>query len=291
MDKILSAQNCLSLLPDTKKPAHDELLFIIVHQAYELWFKQMMHELESIVDSMSATNLPPSSIPVVVHRLSRVSTILKLMIHQFEVLETMTPMDFMDFRDFLFPASGFQSYQFRMFEIILGVKNFQRVTQYHSQLKKPHNDIISQLEAKPSLFDVVERWLERMPFVQIENFDFLEIYRKGVENMFDEDAKVIHEIAKHHPTGALNEQEFQQLQDNKRRFLALTDFETYQKQSENTPNQRHLSFKAMKAALMIYAYQEQPIFHLPFTLLQSLADLDENFTAWRYRHSLVFLFH
>ncbi len=104
------------------RPAHDEMLFIIVHQTYELWFKQILHELDRIQVDFGGDVVEDEYLGRIVHGLDRINEILKLLIQQLEVLETMTPLDFLDFRDFLFPASGFQSAQFRLIEIRLGVR-------------------------------------------------------------------------------------------------------------------------------------------------------------------------
>src|SRR5690606_31290490 len=109
------------------KPAHDEYLFIIVHQAYELWFKQILIELDSVIELFSQNPVSESSMGVIVSRLQRIETILKLLVQQVDVIETMTPMDFLDFREFLYPASGFQSLQFRLVEMKLGLKRDQRL--------------------------------------------------------------------------------------------------------------------------------------------------------------------
>jgi len=98
--------------------AHDELLFIVVHQAYELWFKVLLHELEAVRSSLDADDLPEAR-----HFLRRVKVIEQLLIEQVEVLETMRPPDFLDFRSELAPASGFQSVQFREIEFLSGLKD------------------------------------------------------------------------------------------------------------------------------------------------------------------------
>jgi len=97
------------------------MLFIIVHQAYELWFKQILHEFNRIEYNFSANPVDDQALARIVHSLARVHEILKLLVAQLDVLETMTPADFLDFRDYLFPASGFQSLQFRLIETRLGL--------------------------------------------------------------------------------------------------------------------------------------------------------------------------
>src|ERR1700735_5222706 len=99
LEKILDAQQ-----PESDKagvPAHDEMLFIVIHQAYELWFKQLLYELDSVIAILEkpAINDDSPELQTVVHRLSRCNTILKLLVQQIEIMETMSPMDFLDFRD------------------------------------------------------------------------------------------------------------------------------------------------------------------------------------------------
>src|SRR5918996_3801295 len=103
--------------PLSKPAAHDELLFIIVHQAFELWFREMVFELEAVRDQMFAGDIHRSR-----HLLFRVHAVERLLIEQLEVIETMSPQDFLEFRSNLSPASGFQSAQFREIEFISGLK-------------------------------------------------------------------------------------------------------------------------------------------------------------------------
>ncbi|RYF85426.1 MAG: tryptophan 2,3-dioxygenase, partial [Chitinophagaceae bacterium] len=144
LHKIIDAQQPESF-KDGKEPAHDEMLFIIIHQAYELWFKQILFEVNSVVDIMSKPQLNDNSpeVQVVVHRMQRVVTILKVLVQQIDILETMTPLDFLDFRDMLRPASGFQSWQFKILEAKLGLKFEHRHGQeyYTSQLQQKEIDI------------------------------------------------------------------------------------------------------------------------------------------------------
>ena len=139
LDKITGAQDPESFKTG-RVPAHDEMLFIIIHQAYELWFKQILFEVDSVIAIMNKPALNDNSpeMQIVVHRLHRVVTILKVLVQQIDILETMTPMDFLDFRDMLRPASGFQSYQFKILEAKLGLKFEQRhgLNYYTSQLKE-----------------------------------------------------------------------------------------------------------------------------------------------------------
>ncbi len=116
--ELLSLQSCVSLDADTGKPEHDETLFIIIHQVYELWFKQMLHELDYIMAALNEHRVNAAR-----QHLKRVLKILKTLVGQIDVLETMTPAEFASFRAFLANASGFQSAQFRELEFVLGVKD------------------------------------------------------------------------------------------------------------------------------------------------------------------------
>ena len=116
--ELLSLQQCRSVDAETGAPEHDETLFIIIHQVYELWFKQLLHELDAIVGLLETDQLGAAR-----HHLKRVLKILKTLVGQVDILETMTPAEFASFRDFLANASGFQSAQFRELEFLLGVKD------------------------------------------------------------------------------------------------------------------------------------------------------------------------
>src|SRR5436305_1020566 len=166
LDRILHAQH-----PESDKrneSAHDEMLFIIIHQAYELWFKQLHHEADSLLAIMRKPSLNDNSpeLQTVVHRLHRMTVILRVLVHQIDILETMTPMDFLDFRDMLRPASGFQSWQFKVLEASLGLKYANRHGQeyYISQLNPTEVESVKKVEAGSSLLYLVNAWLERMPF-------------------------------------------------------------------------------------------------------------------------------
>src|SRR5437899_8470817 len=112
LEKLLTLQK-----PRSTPAEHDEMLFIIIHQTYELWFKQLLHEFEKIKKDFSAGDLFGA-----IHSFKRVRTIMKVLVAQVDILETMTPTSFSSFRDRLETASGFQSVQFREIEFVLGYK-------------------------------------------------------------------------------------------------------------------------------------------------------------------------
>ena len=112
LDRLLDLQE-----PRSSPPEHDEMLYIVIHPVYELWFKEVLHEIGKIRKDFSAGDLYGS-----IHTLKRVRTIMKTLVGQLDILETMTPMSFSAFRERLDTASGFQSYQFRELEFVMGYK-------------------------------------------------------------------------------------------------------------------------------------------------------------------------
>jgi tryptophan 2,3-dioxygenase len=148
-------------VPEVSPPVHDELLFIIVHQAYELWFKQLLHELTAVRDAMLAGGSESDSGPgkgparptwLARHLLHRVHVIQRLLVSQIDVLETMTPQDFLDFRAALAPASGFQSVQFRELEFLSGAKDPAFLARFRSLTDDERARLAARL-AQPSLWD------------------------------------------------------------------------------------------------------------------------------------------
>ncbi len=186
LDKILNAQHLRSEQVDGNA-AHEEMLFIIVHQAYELWFKQIIHELQSVIGLFKTDRVDERNIGTAIGRLKRVVEIEKLLISQLTIMETMTPLDFLDFRHHLFPASGFQSYQFRAFENLLGLKEDSRITYngcpYSVVFTEENQQKLHEMTEVGTLYDAIETWLERTPFIELGDFDFLESYKEAVERM------------------------------------------------------------------------------------------------------------
>ena len=267
LDKIIDAQHPVSF-EEGNQPAHEEMLFIIIHQAYELWFKQILFEVNSVIEMMSKPSLNDNSpeLQTIVHRIKRVGTILKVLVQQIDILETMTPMDFLDFRDMLRPASGFQSWQFKIIEARLGLKFDQRHGQgyYTSQLKPADIEIIKNAESSPSVIQLVNTWLERMPFL-----DTLNYWKENAGNAthpFWNDYENVY-------TSSLSEGE-----KNNSVFFKNIFFDG----GGNT--ERNLSPAACRSALFIMLYRGYPMLELPFQLLDTLLEIDNQLGNWRYRH-------
>ncbi|MBL0200847.1 MAG: tryptophan 2,3-dioxygenase [Chitinophagaceae bacterium] len=254
LEKITEAQDPESFKAG-REPAHDEMLFIIIHQAYELWFKQILFEVNSVIEIMNKPVVNDNSpeMQTVVHRLKRVVTILKVLVQQIDIMETMTPMDFLDFRDMLRPASGFQSYQFKVLEAKLGLKFEQRHGQnyYTSQLKEKDIAIIKDAESGKSVLQLINAWLERMPFI---TEDFWKNYQEVYVNSLAEAEK-----------------------NNAAAFETV-----FNNADENV--ERNLSPKACRSALFIMMYHGYPMLELPFQLLDTLLEIDNQLSNWRSRH-------
>ncbi|NWV36186.1 T23O dioxygenase, partial [Grantiella picta] len=281
LDKILNAQELES--EKKGKRIHDEHLFIVTHQAYELWFKQILWEMDSVRGIFQNGHVRDErNMLKVITRMNRISLILKLLVEQFSVLETMTALDFFDFRYYLSPASGFQSLQFRLLENKIGVPQSLRVPynrrHYRDNFKGQDYDLLLKSEQEPTLLQLVEAWLERTPGLDAEEFDFwgqLEVnVLKGLEEEFD----LIQAKAESEEKDDLLS-EYQKQKD-----ILLSLFDEKRHEHLLSKGERRLSYKALKGALMIYFYREEPRFQVPFQLLTSLMDLDVLMTKWRYNH-------
>jgi len=288
VDQLLGSQHLQSALRG--RPAHDEMLFIIVHQTCELWFKQILWELDAVLATFRGSLVPEEELGQAVLRLGRIVEIQRVLIQMFDVLETMTPLDFLDFRDVLIPASGLQSAQFRLIENKLGMRREDRLqlhgAPYRSRLSGDDTARVEASEKEPSLFDLIEGWLERTPFLSFGDFDFWREYRRAVDSMLAADRVSI----RSNPTLSEDEKATQVagLEATAARFADV--FEQNQGAGEATPTPvvgpgRHLSRLALQAALLINLYRDQPILHLPFRLLVLLTDIERNFTTWRQRHA------
>lgn len=141
LDKVLNAQS-----PQSEGPEHDEMLFIIIHQVYELWFKQLLHELDYLQKKLAESDSSRA-----LHTLRRMLTILKTAVSQIDVIETMTPLEFNAFRGYLEASSGFQSIQFREFEFALGHKRLAMLSHFPETM--PELQRLKARYEQPTLWD------------------------------------------------------------------------------------------------------------------------------------------
>jgi tryptophan 2,3-dioxygenase len=263
LDKILNAQQTESDKANVK--AKDEMLFIIIHQTYELWFKEILHELRIVQEIFSQPNIANSSPDIYnsVHRLKRICVIMEVAVLQMGVLETMTPLDFLDFRDMLYPASGFQSIQFKQIEALLGLTFDQRHGKgyYLTQLRPDEVTAVKAVEKETSLLALINNWLERMPFLTHDQY-----WENGGENSF---------WLQYH--NAYQASLMPQEQTNVKIFDDIFIDGQY-------PEGRKLSRDASRHALFIMLYRDYPLLQLPYELLSTLLEIDEQIAMWRYRH-------
>jgi tryptophan 2,3-dioxygenase len=169
LDRLLSAQ-----VPRSQPPHHDELLFIIQHQTSELWMKLLIHELGACIRYVQADQLEPSF-----KIFARVAHIQRMLFEQWSVLETLTPNEYLEFREVLGPASGFQSYQYRAVEFLLGNKDDKALLPFQHM---PHEHaLLERLLRSPSVYDEFLRYLARkglpVPAERVER-DWRQPYEK-----------------------------------------------------------------------------------------------------------------
>jgi tryptophan 2,3-dioxygenase len=278
LEKLLDSQRPKSRIGPTGEPAHHEMFFIIIHQVYELWFKCFLFELASVLKTFKNSPVDERDIGIIVLKLNRMIEVLKLLIAQIKVIETLTPLDFLDFRHLLEPASGYDSLQFRLIEVKLGLKprwTLNKDKYGDNALALQHIERLKRAaeEEKETLFDSVESWLERTPFVLS--------YGSGdwFGNAFGEVAHVNIEsidLAIDGIKGIFDKKRYGEFLSQIRDELGVTV-------------RKELSHQAFLAALFIHLYRDEPILQLPHRLLEALKEMDEFFSIWRSWHSSMVL--
>ena len=272
-------------VPESSKhghEAHDEMIFIITHQTYELWFKQILHELYSVLELFSALPLDEKKLHTIAARLQRIIKIQFVINQQISILETMTSLDFLDFRDFLIPASGFQSIQFREIELRLGLSHHLSNCTY-GRFTDDDKTYLEKVAQQVSLFELFDAWLARTPFLEFQEFSFWDSYGSAVKNMLDNDGCII----ENNPLLSSSEkkQQLQELETTLQSFNCLFDESLYQQYKQE--GHFKLSHNATLAALFIRLYRDEPLLQLPFKVLNKLMDIDAQLTTWRSNHYLM----
>ena len=287
LDKVLDAQHPVSF-EKGNEPAHDEMLFIVIHQAYELWFKQILFELDYAMKIFAQEKINDNSedLNLVRHRLHRVISIMQLLNQQVHILDTMTPLDFLEFRNLLTPSSGFQSKQFRLIEATLGLQIDKRHQKdYYKRtneggFSKTDYETISETEEQKNLLQLVNGWLERMPFFTEEYWKQYQSSTNTIstEHPFWNDYRNIYQ------TG-LTEREKNKIHD--------FDYVFFEKIPEGfTPEQlealrSNFSPAALRAALFIMLYRDFPMFQTSYQILDSLIEIDHLMSNWRHKHLIM----
>lgn len=290
LDKILDSQHPVSFEPGND-PAPDEMLFIVIHQAYELWFKQILFEMDYILNVFKKDTINDHSedLNLVLHRMNRIQKIMDLLNQQVHILDTMTPLDFLDFRNLLVPSSGFQSVQFRLIEARLGLEMEKR---HDASYYKRTNEggfsqcdyhTINQTEADASLLSLINKWLERMPFFEADLWtDFQENFlNKDKKHPFWNEYRNIY-------SNGLNSYEAGKTKDFDYIFFdELPEGATEEETEKLKVGRSNLSPKAMRAALFIMLYRDFNVFQHSYRILDGLVEIDHKMSGWRHRHFMM----
>ena len=283
----LQLDELLKLQGEDRGICSDEMHFIIVHQTFELWFKQIIRELSEVRNILSQEQVPEKDIPQAVERLGRTTEIFKLMAAQWSVMETLTPQGFLSFRDGLGSASGFESFQMRKFEILLGLKNEDRlfgmdpIDTFRKLAENSEKDaaILQDLEdalAKPSLEESLMKWISRTPIMG-------SIYGSEKDSESVEDYVNKHLLA-HKSMG----------EDAAKRMSSYgtSDLDKAVERF-NSAHQSAISFlvpegkinRARASLLFIESYRELPLLAWPRKLIDAIVELEESMVKWRHSHA------
>jgi tryptophan 2,3-dioxygenase len=260
---------------------HDELLFIIVHQVFELWFKLILHELSRARDLLGrvgtakgAPNVSERDIPRVTAAVDRVNEILRIATDGFRVMETMNPMNFLEFRDILIPSSGFQSVQFRELEILAGLPEAERMdfegVPYASKLTETERTILDKRRSEMTLRESLTDWLQRTPIERVFP-NFTEAFLGAFKAYIDE------QIA--HQNRNPNLADSQRTAARDRLLAQLASAENYLSGGSEEQNRAHQSF------LFLASYRSEPLLRWPSTLIDSLIAFEQGFRIFRFRHA------
>lgn len=247
-------------------PSEDELHFIVVHQVFELWFKLVLREIRLARDRMAANSVGERTIPHVVRHLRRVNEIFKLSVDAFSVLETLTPQDFLAFRKKLGESSGFQSYQMRQMEMLLGLQPTERerhhpmpdpivrLTEMARQSPTGQHvlGVIRQTQSEQPLRETLLAWLARTPI-------------QGSWPNAPDDTAILERFV-------------EQYRDGVTRYDAslLPALDEYLSGEHS---------RARLGLLFIESYRELPLLAWPNLLIETVVELEELLVLWRTRHA------
>ena len=268
-------------------PSNDELHFIVVHQTFELWFKQILRELKEARDLMTSERVQESTVPVIVHHLERVSEIFRLLANQWKVMETLTPQDFLAFRDRLGTSSGFESWQMREMEVLLGLENEQRMGGMdplaHMEKLAGEGKVspaaladFHETHSLPSLNDALMSWLGRTPIhgsspdASDDADVVLDYVNKHLESMSQHGETVIkHMIAIGHGDEATIRPRIEAGVDGARSFLIGEEG----------------VHRSRAGLLFIESYRDLPLLSWPRKLIDCFVELEESMLLFRTHHA------
>ena len=273
----------------------DELLFIVVHQALELWFKIVNRELRMARNNLGKPRVEEETVSLVVQHLRRVNRVLELAVDHFKVMETLTPQDFLGFREKITPASGFQSSQMRQMEILLGIKSSQRVRYGKvdpiEHLEKLSKDStagkdawaqVQQAQSEITFQDALRTWLHRTPIHGSMPGDpgdedtvrrFIDNYLDRFEAFMDRQLATLEASM---PESGDNSARFERSKAAAREFLMALDAEE--------PDRARMR-RTRAGLLFIESYRELPLLAWPRLLIDSVVELEQLTLIWRNRHA------
>lgn len=277
---------------DESKIGNDEVLFIVVHQIYELWFKLVIRELVSARDLFNQNPVPDMDMAKAVRSLKRITTIFEQAVSHFKVVETLTTRDYLAFRDGLIPASGFQSAQIREIEILLGLDDGQRLPlgtdgSYREALKSDDgsaspalNRVDARLASGPSLRDVVYAWLARTP-VSKEGPD---AFLRGILAAHKSETENRLQIAreKMNPSPA----ELEVLRSRYERELGFAEKFLLGEDDPSLDQETRAKRMKVRAALVfLESHRELPRLAWPREVMDALIEMEQSMVLWRQRHA------
>lgn len=283
----LRLHELLDLQGEDRKVSSDEMHFIIVHQTFELWFKQIIRELSETRDVLGQVPVPEEDIPKAVDHLARTTEIFRLMANQWTVLETLTPQGFLAFRDGLGSASGFESFQMREFESLLGLENEDRlfgvdpIKTFRKLAERGGRDeeVLVRLESQlenDSLYESLMRWIERTPIM-------------GSTFEGENDEGVVIDYVNSHLEAHL-----QMGQEALERMASMGDEDNSRmKERLDFAHDSATSFlvpdgqvsRARAGLLFIESYRELPLLTWPRKLIDAFVELEESMAKWRHNHA------
>ena len=277
---------------DESKLSNDEVLFIVVHQVYELWFKLVLRELEAARDLFNQNPVPDMALADATRSFRRVSTIFDQAVTHFEVMETMTTRDYLGFRDALIGASGFQSAQLREMEILLGLDDGQRLTlgaegTYRDALRAKDGSasvalarVDRRLASGPTLKQVVYAWLARTPVSKEspEKFlqDVIEAHRAEMHKRL---GLVETQLQLSKADLDLWRQRYEREAESAAKFLMAEE-------EPELPEADKAERRKVRAALVfLESYRELPRLAWPREALDALVAMEQRLLIWRQRHA------
>jgi tryptophan 2,3-dioxygenase len=294
LDKLLDLQNGLD--KDEFQLLPDELHFIIVHQIFELWFKLILSELRLVRDALLASDSPEIPIPAVLRRLDRIARILGSGAQQWEVMETISPQEFLAFRDKLFPASGFQSFQFPEIEILLGLEEALLATTGNTRSLDHIRMMASQCESGAHAWSRIEN-VRREKTLRSALYEWLQ--RWSIPRLSGQDAATGAEDFLHSYLDAIRgyyaaqERQLMQAPDASRKDIQAKFSESYRHAEEfllamDSPESERQRVRNIRAAIFyIETYNNPPALSWARMVINSVLDLESALLLWRTRHARV----